>query len=109
MTLLWEINRGLWILGDRIASERIATLSHDGRIEVVVEITGRTRYEIGGQSKWALSGNVLRPGDPVHDELKGSPAPRYRNPAARWVSWPRFARRTDIRWRSCSCWAGRPR
>lgn len=79
---LWEINRGLWILGNRIASERIATLSYDGLIQVVVEVTGRTSYDVDGQAKWALSGNVLRPGDPIHDQLKGSPAPRHRNPVS---------------------------
>jgi Protein NO VEIN, C-terminal len=77
---LWEVNRGLWTLGDRVETERIATLSFQGRIQVVAEIAGRTRYDVGGVSKWALSGNVVRPGDPVHDQLKGSSAPRFRNP-----------------------------
>jgi hypothetical protein len=72
----------LWTLGDRIASERIATLSYDGHIQAVAEITGRTRYDVGAEAKWALSGDVLRPGDPVHDGLKGSPAPRHRNPVS---------------------------
>ena len=77
---LWEANRGLWTLGGRVENERIATLSFEGRIQVVAEITGRTRYDVGGEPKWALSGRVLRPGDPVHDDLKGSLGPRVRNP-----------------------------
>lgn len=76
---LWEVNSGLWTLGERVERERFAALSFDGRIEVVAEITGRARYDADSGSKWALSGGVLRPGDPVHDELKGSPAPRHRN------------------------------
>ena len=72
---LWEINRGVWALGSRVASERIATPSFDGRVQVVAEINGRTRYDVDGVTKWALSGSVLRPGDPVHDRLKGSLAP----------------------------------
>jgi hypothetical protein len=79
---LWETNRGLWTIGSRIASERIATLSYDDRIQVVAEITGRRRHDVGGEAKWALSGDVLRPGDPLHDELKGSPAPRHSNPVS---------------------------
>jgi hypothetical protein len=42
---LWEVNRGVWILGSRVDSERIATLSFDGRVQVVAEIDGRTRHE----------------------------------------------------------------
>jgi hypothetical protein len=77
---LWEVNRGVWILGNRVDGERIATLSFDGRVQVVAEIDGRTRHEVDGVTKWALFGRVLRPGDPVHDALKGAPAPRHRNP-----------------------------
>jgi len=79
---LWAVNRGLWILGERIAGERFATLSYGGRIQVVAEITGRTQHELDGHWKSALAGTVLRPGDPVHDALKGSPAPRNRNPVS---------------------------
>ncbi|MGW0239901.1 protein NO VEIN domain-containing protein [Micromonospora chalcea] len=79
---LWEVNRGLWSLGSRVDGERIATLSFDGRVQVVAEIDGRTRHDVDGVTKWALVGRVLRPGDPVHDALKGAPAPRYRNPVS---------------------------
>jgi hypothetical protein len=77
---LWEVNCGVWILGSRVDGERIATLSFDGRVQVVAEIDGRTRHDVDGVTKWALSGRVLRPGDPVHDALKGKPAARHRNP-----------------------------
>ncbi|MEV8514238.1 DUF3883 domain-containing protein [Dactylosporangium sp. NPDC051484] len=77
---MWEINRGVWKLGDRVDRERFATLSFDGRVQVVAEIDGRTRHDVDGVTKWALTGQVLRPGDPVHDALKGTPVPRHRNP-----------------------------
>lgn len=77
---LWEVNRGLWSLGSRVDGERIATLSFDGRVQVVADINGRTRHDVEGVTKWALTGRVLRPGDPVHNALKGAPAPRHRNP-----------------------------
>ena len=59
-----------------------ARLSYEGRIQVVAEITGHTRYDIAGKARWALSGNALRPGDPVHDTLKGSPVRRRGNPVS---------------------------
>ena len=77
---MWEINRGLWKLGDKVDRERFATLSFDGRVQVVAEIDGRTRHDVNGVTKWALTGRVLRPGDPVHDALKGAAPPRHRNP-----------------------------
>ncbi|SBT47006.1 protein NO VEIN domain-containing protein [Micromonospora narathiwatensis] len=77
---LWEVNRGVWILGSRVDGERVATLSFGGRVQVVAEIDGRTRHDVDGVTKWALLGRVLRPGDRVHDALKGAPAPRHRNP-----------------------------
>ena len=61
-------------------SERFATLSFEGRVQVVAEITGRVRCDDAGRVKWRLSGTVLRPGDPVHDGLKGRPVSRQRNP-----------------------------
>ncbi|MBQ1057669.1 DUF3883 domain-containing protein [Micromonospora sp. C32] len=79
---LWEVNRGLWTLGGRVDGERIATLSFDGRVQVVAEIEGRTRHDVDGVTKWALVGRVLRPGDPAHDALKGASAPRHRNPVS---------------------------
>jgi hypothetical protein len=33
---------------------------------------------VNGRMKWSLFGRVLRPGDPVHDALKGAEAPRHR-------------------------------
>jgi hypothetical protein len=49
-------------------------------VQVVAEIDGRTRHDVNGVTKWALTGRVLRPGDPVHDALKGAAPPRHRNP-----------------------------
>ncbi|MFF5079236.1 protein NO VEIN domain-containing protein [Actinoplanes sp. NPDC000266] len=77
---LWELNRGRWALADRVDRERFATLSFDGRVQVVAEISGRNRCDDGDKIRWRLSGTVLRPGDPVYDALKGRPVPRHRNP-----------------------------
>jgi hypothetical protein len=73
---LWDINRGTWRLGHRVTRERFATLSYRGIIRIAAEITDRERV---GQ-KWALVGTVLRPGDPVRDQLVGQRAPGARNP-----------------------------
>ncbi|MEU9507790.1 DUF3883 domain-containing protein [Micromonospora sp. NPDC048170] len=77
---LWELNRGRWALAARVDNERFATLSFEGRVQVVAEISGRERCDDGDRVKWRLSGSVLCPGDPVHDALKGRPVPRQRNP-----------------------------
>ncbi|MGK5683094.1 protein NO VEIN domain-containing protein [Actinoplanes sp. URMC 104] len=71
---LWEANRGPWTLAGGAAGERFATLSHDGIVQVVAEITGRQQYPPAHGDMWTLTGRVLRPGDPVRDELVGSPA-----------------------------------
>jgi hypothetical protein len=73
---LWEINRGVWRLSSGPIRERFATLSYQGNIQVVAEITGRERYH----NEWALLGTVLLPGDPVRDALVGLPVRRQRNP-----------------------------
>lgn len=75
---LWEINRGEWRLRKGAPGERFATLSYDGVIQVVAEITGRERYG----DEWALVGIVLRPGDPVRDAMVNKPVPKQRNPVA---------------------------
>ncbi|MFD0597307.1 hypothetical protein ACFQZ4_37680 [Catellatospora coxensis] len=58
---LWEVNRGLWTLGRPSLDERFATLSYDGCVQVVAEITGRTTYEVDGRRKWALQGTCYVP------------------------------------------------
>ena len=76
--VLWEHNCGLWALTPQARTERLATLSREGRIQVVVEVNGHTRHDVAGHPKWELAGTVLRAGDPVHDELKGALVPRQR-------------------------------
>lgn len=75
---LWAINRGVWRMSKRPLRERFATLSHDGAVQVVAEITGREQYG----DEWALTGVVLRPGDPVRDALVGRPVRSQRNPVS---------------------------
>lgn len=77
---LWDVNRGIWIMASGAAQERFATLSYQGHILVVVEITGRTSHRVNGRTRWALEGTVLLPGDPVRDTLMGAEPPRTRNP-----------------------------
>lgn len=76
---VYEQNRGVWLLGTRAERERYAVFSDtsEGRIRCVVEITG---IESAGPKR-AIIGNVLGPGDPIHDALVGAPAPdSFRNP-----------------------------
>jgi hypothetical protein len=75
---IWASNRGVKHLREGAPGERFATLSYNGVIQIVAEITGRERYG----DLWALTGIVLQPGDPVRDALVGMPVPQQRNPVA---------------------------
>lgn len=75
---LWETNRGVWRIRSGPITERFATLSYGGVIQVVAEISGREQYGV----ETALVGTVLQPGDPVRDELVNRPAPKQRNPVS---------------------------
>jgi hypothetical protein len=77
---LWEANRGLVALRQNVRGERIATMSFDGRVQVVAEVDDRIPHDVDGGVKWELIGRVLRPGDPVHDALKGAAVPHGRVP-----------------------------
>ncbi len=79
---LWAVNCGLWTLGDRVDNERFATLSYAGVVRVVAEISTRDDYPTAKGDKWAVVGEVLRPGDPVRDMLVGRQPPHNRNPVA---------------------------
>ena len=80
---LWAQNRGVWALSQaRVEKERFASLSFDGRIRIVAEITD---HEVvpdpaSGRDHVALVGQVLTPGDPVRDALVGRPDWPDRNP-----------------------------
>ncbi len=82
-TLTFGQNRGIWVIGAAAGAERLATMSFEGAVVVVVELEGiervpskdRTRRDRG-----ALVGRVLGPGDPDYDRLLGSPVDRHRNP-----------------------------
>jgi hypothetical protein len=80
----WDHNRGRHALGDRVDDERYATLSYDGRICLVAELTGRGQESNprGAGRKWSLEGRVLRPGDPVREAFIRMPAPTGRNTIA---------------------------
>lgn len=77
---LWEVNRGDWVLASAPLSERFATLSYQGEVKVIAEITGRKPCG----DKWALLGDVLKPGDPVYDAMIGATIPPSRNPVRYW-------------------------
>jgi len=72
---LWAQNRGVWALSvAKVEAQRFATLSFDGRIQVVAELTGHdvVHDERTGRDYIALAGEVLTAGDPVRDALVGS-------------------------------------
>lgn len=76
---LWNQNRGTWrISRQRLKNERFVSLSYDGTIRVVAEVTG---YDDVGNLV-AVQGDVLVPGDPVRDQLIGGMVPRQRNPVS---------------------------
>ncbi|MBF4161598.1 DUF3883 domain-containing protein [Nocardioides acrostichi] len=78
----WDHNRGRHTFSDRVDDERYATLSYDGQIRVVAELTGRQRESNPGKAaqKWSLQGRVLPPGDPVREAFLSLPAPAHRTP-----------------------------
>lgn len=80
----WDHNRGRHTFGPRVDAERYATLSYDGTIRLVAELTGRHKENNprGTGTKWSLEGRVLPPGDPVRDAFVGLPAPEHRNSIA---------------------------
>lgn len=69
---LWDLNRGTWSLGVRADSERYATLSYNGVVRVVAELTGsREQVVEGGRTLHALVGHVLGPGHHAYEALIG--------------------------------------
>jgi len=71
---LWERNRGTWAIGVAADSERYATMSHNGAVRVVAELTGpRESVQEGDRVLHALVGHVLGPGHPVYESLMGRP------------------------------------
>lgn len=78
---LWAQNRGVWRLEKkRVASERYATLSFDGVVQVVARIGGSETYQDGDALKTALIGEVLPDDHPVALALLGRRVPAQRNP-----------------------------
>jgi hypothetical protein len=78
----WDHNRGRHTFGSRVDQERYATISYDGRIRLVVELTGRkeeTNPKGGARKKWSLEGRVLREDDPIRQAFLELPAPTGRN------------------------------
>jgi len=76
---LWDQNRGTWhVSRSRLDGERLATLSFQGTIRVVVEITG---HRMVGDLV-AIEGSVLPPGDAVRDALIGHAVSVQRNPVS---------------------------
>jgi hypothetical protein len=79
---IYDAARGWWRLnGDRAASESYALAIGDGYGVQVIEITD-WRYD-DAIGRWAFAGNILGPGDPIHDRWVGSRVRRpSRNPIA---------------------------
>lgn len=96
---IYEQNRGTWVLGARADREQYAVFSdtEEGLIRCVVRLTG---IESTG-NKRAIVGDILEPGDPVHDALIGQPAPdSFRNP----ITYPPDPGKSD----TCACGCGAP-
>ena len=93
----WNHNRGRHTFGDRVDDERYATLSFDGRIRVVAELTGRGQESNprGAGRKWSLEGRVLPPGDSVREAFMRVPAPAGRNTIA-YIDDPSGAADPDV-------------
>ncbi|NUU19049.1 DUF3883 domain-containing protein [Cellulomonas humilata] len=71
---LWELNRGTWLIGDAAEAERYATMSHNGAVRVVAELTGAREPVVeGSRVLHALVGHVLAPGHRAYDALIGRP------------------------------------
>lgn len=80
--VIWDHNRGRHTFGPRVDDERYATMSFEGVIRVVAEITGRreeTNPKGGTRKKWSLEGRVLPREDPVRRAFTGLIAPTSRN------------------------------
>ena len=75
--VLWEHNRGRWVLNSaRLAKERYATFVHGGEVVAAFEIDGYERVSDPGPhgTKVALIGRPLESSNPVHRRLVGCPA-----------------------------------
>ena len=78
---IYEVNRGVWLLGPRAEREHFATFSFDGFVKVVVEINGFEQVVMpDGRDKKAIVGRVLKPGDPAYDALIDREVDAHRNP-----------------------------
>lgn len=95
---MYIANRGCWVLGERADSERYVLFSHKGIVRMAVAID---RIEETSSNRRAIVGQVLQPGDRVHDIYVGGPAPvqGVRNPIT-YVDDPRFDRK------ECACGCG---
>jgi hypothetical protein len=95
--VVYEQNRGIWVLGRRALTEDLATFSHDGAVVAVIALDGIEDVPpLPGQLvKQAIRGRVLRAGDADYDALIGQSVDHHRNP----VTYLEAARR-------CGCGCG---
>jgi hypothetical protein len=79
---IYEQNRGIWFLGRRSRSQRLATLSHHGEVVAVVALEAIEDVpDLGAEkTKQAIVGRVLGAGDADYDALIGQPVDNFRNP-----------------------------
>ncbi len=79
---LWAQNRGRYAFAEgRVEQERFATLSYRGEIVVVASLSDWEPFEDYQRGIWkkALVGDVLGPGDPAYDALRGRTVPAGRS------------------------------
>lgn len=80
--LVYEQNRGIWVLGQRAHTEKLATFSYAGAVVVVISLEAIEDVPPlpGQRVKQAIRGRVLRVGDADYDALVGRPVDQHRNP-----------------------------
>jgi hypothetical protein len=80
---IWQCNRGYWRFGARAWSERYATFSAgDGRVKCAARISRIVSVGVvpsKGEVRYALEGEVLKPGDPEYDRLMSMVIPWHRS------------------------------
>lgn len=97
----YEQNRGVWFLGRRARSERVATFSHNGFVVAVVAVEGLENIPIlnAERAKQAIVGQVLASGAADYDSLIGQAVDGHRNPVT-------YGLNLSDTTRTCACGCG---
>jgi hypothetical protein len=96
---IYDQNRGVWFLGRRARTQKVATFSHNGKVVAVVSIEHVDEIPARGihKAKQAIRGQVLKPGDRDYEDLIGMSVDAHRNPVTYLA--------TGVRTCACGCGA----